>query len=397
MNILYYIPNISQKVGGIRQYSVALLKILAKDKTNKYFILHNVNDPQVVQVLEEHPHLQLIPTRISKEGFFEKFIKNVINFFNYYFLFTRRKRFKGFSFMNRLCRKYKIDIVHCPYQEAPTTTKAKILCTLHDVQELHFPEFFSPQQRLNRAYHYMDILQRADNVIVSYKHIKEDLLKYFPFLTNEKITVCLLEMQNLWFEKMNAQNLLEKSALNVPNRFLLYPANVWPHKNHLALLQAINILKEQDILINLVCTGHKRDHYQSTLEPFIKAKQLEKQIFFKGIVSEDELYSLYQNATGVVIPTLYEAGSFPLMESILMNIPVICAETTSLPETIDNQEFTFNPNDVKEISELVNKLWSDSNYREQSKKNNLTRQKHLKETNAFNIVQTIYSDLLAKA
>ncbi len=60
MNILYYIPDINQQMGGLRQYAVALLKILLKDKENKYFIYHEINDPEIMNVLAKNPHHVLI-------------------------------------------------------------------------------------------------------------------------------------------------------------------------------------------------------------------------------------------------------------------------------------------------------------------------------------------------
>ena len=90
---------------------------------------------------------------------------------------------------------------------------------------------------------------------------------------------------------------------------------------------------------------------------------LQNQFTLVGIVNEAELYNLYKNSQGVVIPTLYEAGSFPLVESILMEIPVICSNITSLPETIGNQEFIFDPNSVENIAKKIELLWINENYR----------------------------------
>ena len=63
------------------------------------------------------------------------------------------------------------------------------------------------------------------------------------------------------------------------------------------------------------------------------------------------------------MPTLYEAGSFPLMESILMGIPVVCSNVTSLPETIGDNQFVFDPNNINDIAEKIIKIWDDENYR----------------------------------
>ncbi len=207
------------------------------------------------------------------------------------------------------------------------------------------------------------------------------------------IQVCLLEMQNLWFEKLTANDLIDLKALDYPDRFLLYPANTWPHKNHKNLVEAVHLLAQSGRRIHIVCTGHQRDYYQEEIAPLIQKYGLHDQFTFPGIVEENHLYSLYQNCVGVVVPTLYEAGSFPLMESILMNVPVICAQTTSLPETIGNQEFVFSPTDPNEIAELMWKLWSDDDFRAQSKANNLERQPYLTNTNSLQIIQSVYEAL----
>ncbi|MEM1325334.1 MAG: glycosyltransferase family 1 protein [Bacteroidota bacterium] len=394
MKILYHIPNLSQENGGIRQYAVALLRILAQDKSNEYFVLHNVNDPQVMQVLEEFPHLHHVPPTFGRERKLEKLRTDIGTVFNYILLLAKRQKLASTSYINRICRKYKIDIVHCPHQFAAVTNR-KVICTMHDVQELHFPEFFSPRDRFVRAFDYLDALDRADKVVVSYQHIKDDLLKYFDGLKEDDIQVCLLEMQNLWFEKLTTADQVDLSTLDYPDRFLLYPANTWPHKNHKNLVEAVHLLAQSDKHVNVICTGHQRDYYHEEIAPLIEKYQLKDQFIFPSIVDEKQLYTLYQKCVGVVVPTLYEAGSFPLMESILMNVPVICAKTTSLPETIGNQEFVFSPTDPNKIAELMWKLWNEEDFRTKAKANNLERQPYLTNTNSLGIMQSIYQSLSA--
>mgnify|MGYP000645585168 FL=1 len=121
---------------------------------------------------------------------------------------------------------------------------------------------------------------------------------------------------------------------------------------------------------------------------------LQNQFTLVGIVNEAELYNLYKNSQGVVIPTLYEAGSFPLVESILMEIPVICSNITSLPETIGNQEFIFDPNSVENIAKKIELLWINENYRNASILNNQKQQRRLIETNAEKMILSIYNKLV---
>ena len=255
----------------------------------------------------------------------------------------------------------------CPHKYIPHSRKAKLIVTLHDVQELHFPENFSPEERAYRATTYLALLRKADQVIVSYEHIKKDLIKYFN-INSKKINVLLLNMINLWIDKFLGKDIVDVTPLGLPESFLLYPANTWLHKNHLRLMYAIAEAKEKhDIKINIVCTGHKNEHFRE-IENLVTQLNIADQVFFTGVVEEKVLYSLYKTCRGVIIPTTYEAGSFPLYESILLNIPVVCSNVTSLPETIGQNEFVFDPFKVEEITNLMIKLWNDNIFRAKNEK-----------------------------
>lgn len=392
MNILIFIPEISQEAGGVRQYAVALMHILAADESNRYFIYHDHEDDEIKKVLQLHSRLFLVKSSdVIVPGFtiWLNRIKRILNF-----LSRRLKLFSGFSYstvLDKICLKYNIDVIHCPYQYTPDTKIAKKITTLHDVQEMHFPEFFTPEQRAYRAVYYLKYMQEADTIIVSYEHVKQDLIKYFS-IPEGKIEVVLLNMDKLWFEQFSEKDIIDLNCLNLPTRYLLYPANTWHHKNHSRLLQAMAFLRDKfDCKVNIVFSGHLTAYYNTHLKNEVEFLNLDIQAFFIGVVDEKTLYTLYKSCVGVVVPTLYEAGSFPLVESILLNIPVICSNVTSLPETIGDDSFTFNPNNHMEIANVIKKLWELPEFRDRSKKNSYLMSDRLKNTNSLSKFKTLYN------
>jgi len=381
MNVLYFVPYIDQEMGGVRQYAVALLKILAGDNNNKYYVFHEVEDNEIIAVLANNPHLVRVRPKADSKNIVIQLFKKV-----------ERKLFKltpKYPF-DEVCDQYKIDIIHCPYQYLPQSGNRKSICTMHDVQELHFPQYFTPEERALRATNSMLAIKNADAIIVSYKHIKEDIIKFFN-PPAAKVHVCLLNMNNLWFDKYKATDVANETAFETPAKFILCPANTWEHKNHKILLEALLILKKTgQSEIKIICTGHKTDFYENVIKPFIEENDLHDQIFFKGIVDEKILYSFYKTCVGVVIPTLYEAGSFPLMESILLEAPVICADTTSLPDTIGDREFVFNPKDAVEVGEKIKLLWTDDNFRKRNIVNSRKQAGNLRNNDILNLITEIY-------
>ncbi|WP_143885572.1 glycosyltransferase family 4 protein [Chryseobacterium binzhouense] len=392
-NILFYIPNLSQDAGGVRQYAAGLLNLFT-DLIDKYHfcIYHDGNDEVIMNILIENPHLKHIKSQDYDFTKKEIFNQNLLRIYNRSKnLLIKKISFNKMTILDKIISLNNIDIIHCPYQYIPQKKNVKLITTLHDVQELYFPEFFTAEQRAYRAVHYKDYIDRADKVIVSYQHVKNDLVKFFAKDSN-KIDVLLLKMNKLWFSKYLNHKFTKPTS--VPEKFLLYPANFWKHKNHEKLVETIKYIKEhKGISVNLVLTGdHNFDHGRY-ITRMIKKYQLDNQIIILGIVDELTLYNLYKTTIGVVVPTLYEAGSFPLMESILMEIPVICSSTTSLPETIGNADFIFDPLSIEDMAEKILKLWLEVEYRTRSTNNCRKQQQRLIETDASQKLNKIYSDL----
>lgn len=357
IKVLYYIPDLKQEYGGVRQYAAALLKEISEIKGISIFVYHNSADPVILDIVNANKALHLIRNEDIIIANKYKLRRKIISLTNSLFLkllgCTIVDIYSESFFIDRLIKQFSIDIIHCPYQFIPQTKKAKLITTMHDVQELHFPKFFDANTRAYRAVNYLKFIQQSDKIVVSYNHIKRDIVEYFEKNEND-IEVLLLRMDNLWFSKFSNQ----RAAKIHSEKYLLYPANAWRHKNHINLFKAILLSRQKyktDIVIRL--TGDFNNDYGRELNKFVIDNYISDLIHFEGIVDELRLFELYKNAHGVVIPTLYEAGSFPLMESIIMGIPVICSNVTSLPETICNDSSIFNPYDVEDIEKSIRQLW----------------------------------------
>jgi glycosyltransferase involved in cell wall biosynthesis len=388
-NILFYIPTMNQRSGGIRQYSFNMLKMISENNTGefKFFIYHKRKDKLFLDIIDKNENFQLISTHF--------FPKTFIKLYNSLGKIVSALTLKKLTFKKQFCdfliNHYKIQIVHCPYQFIPKTQKAKLITTMHDVQELHFPEFFSEQEKQNRAVNYPDYMKRADTIVVSYNHIKEDLIHFFK-INSSKIYTLLIGLNDLWIAEYLNKGIRQEYKQDFSN-YLLYPANSWKHKNHITLFEALKVLKDQNKIVNFVCTGDFNNDFGNFLISKIEEFGLQNQIVLKGIVNQDDLYSIYQNASGVVVPTLYEAGSYPLYESLYIEKPVVCSNVTSLPETIGNEQFVFNPLDKNDIADKIEKLYFDENYRNDSKLNSMKMKNELKSNDSIQIIYSIYRSL----
>ncbi|RKD12404.1 hypothetical protein BCY91_12195 [Pelobium manganitolerans] len=388
MNILVYIPSISKKNGGIYQYTMGLLNVLKGSKKHQFFILNNESDDQLNTLIATQENFHSLNDRCLELP--NDWVNRVVR---------RGKRSLPNMFrpartpIEQIINNNRIALVHCPFQAYLNTGSTPFITTMHDVQELHFPEFFTSEERARRAVAYKEAIEQSNRVVVSYQHIKNDLVKFFD-VPASNIEVVLLDMTRLWIDDFSEQNLINIRDLAVPQKYLLYPAATWHHKNHITLLEALMSLKEEGTTVNIVFTGHLTEHYEEVLKPFVERHHLNDQCTFKGIVSDQELYSLYNYAQGVVIPTLYEAGSFPLYESILLNIPVICSDTTSLPETIGTSDYVFEATNVEALKGLIKNLYLDDHFRDKNKLWVIDRAATFRSATALGKFEKLYDSIM---
>jgi glycosyltransferase involved in cell wall biosynthesis len=345
MKIGYYIHHTSLKAGGIFTYSIGILKLLIKsDEIEKIYLIISPDQEKYFLKIIDSPKIKcevvdrknlIVNARFAISYLLSNAVALYRNFFE------KPARLKLLS---------RLSVLLNPYSKYITRSQIDLL---------HVPQQYSP-------------IYKSNHIIVSFDHIKHDLLKYFD-VKESKISICPPPFTEDWFlsKKLTSAEEL-KNKFHVENEFLLYPAATWKHKNHFNLFKALSLLNDEGLKAQLICTGNKTDYFED-LQKEIVELGLNDQVKFLGIVSEEDLIGLYKRASLVVIPTLYEAGSGPLYEAMRYSVPVICSDVTSLPDTMGAKKYIFNPNNINEIASLIKKMLQKKNFRSENLNNSAER------------------------
>jgi glycosyltransferase involved in cell wall biosynthesis len=243
----------------------------------------------------------------------------------------------------------------------------------HDLQYLHYPEYFSPnayawRQRLDRA-----ALSSAETVTVSSNWGKSDIIRHFG-IDPEKIQVIPGAPPMEVYSEASKEVSAEVSKIyKLRTPFAFYPAMTWEHKNHLRLLEALALLRDKHgIKVRLICTGSQNDFW-GTIECKLNSLCLQDQVRFLGLVPAQHVRAIYRLAEFVVIPTLFEATSGPLLEAWLEGTPATCSTATSLPEQAGEAALLFDPLSVESIAEAVGRMSRDPGLRQRLKEQGARR------------------------
>jgi glycosyltransferase involved in cell wall biosynthesis len=255
-----------------------------------------------------------------------------------------------------------MDVVHFPLQTAFTTTLPSIYQP-QDLQHLHYPQYFSRYQISKRETLYRAFCKNASLVALLSRWGKADLVRQYGF-NDQKVAVvpgAAITRNYPVPSKSDLSALKTQLGLDCP--FFFYPAQTFPHKNHLALLQAFSLLNKQGQKAALVCTGSLTPHFKK-IKLLIQNLQLQSQTRFLGWVTPLQLHGLYQMAHGLVFPSQFEGWGLPITEAFDTGLPVAASNTTSIPEQTAGAALLFNPDDPQDIATALRRMLTEKGLRQ---------------------------------
>lgn len=255
------------------------------------------------------------------------------------------------------------DVIHFPKQDG-FQTRVPHIYHPHDLQHCYLPEHFSPWQVRDRDGRYRQLIDSAALVAVSCDWIKGDIISQYG-IAPEKIAVVPLAPAVQAYPLPSALRGAEiRQTLGLPEAYLLYPAQTWPHKNHIRLLEALNDALAANPDLYLVCCGSQNASF-GPIDDAIARLCLRDSVRFTGYVSEEVLLALYSGARAVVFPSLFEAaGGFgPVAEAWALGVPVAVSDVCGFRAEVADAALLFNPIDTKSISASISSIWDDVDLR----------------------------------
>lgn len=225
-----------------------------------------------------------------------------------------------------------------------------------DLQHLHLPELFTQAEIISRETRYRRFCDQAAAVAVASRWARADLLHHYR-LPEDKVIVVPMASVLAAYTPPTADDLAQAARkFALPERFIFYPAQTWPHKNHLSLLDALALLRADGLTVPLVCTGTLNDFY-SRIAAHVRRLGLEQQVKFLGYVAPVDVQCLYRLAEAVVIPSRFEGWGLPVSEAFAAGVPVAASTATSLPEVVGDAGLLFDPARPTEIAATIRRLW----------------------------------------
>lgn len=225
----------------------------------------------------------------------------------------------------------------------------KIVTTVHDFSFVLHKEFH-PKERIEYFEKYfLKNIVKSDILITGSEFSKQEILERLNF-SAEKIKVIYHGINHNLFKIYTDINI----TFDLPKNFIFSVGSIEPRKNLLGLLKAYNLLSSEiKKEYKLVLAGFKGWENKEIVDLINQDK---KNIFYLGFISDEELAKVYNLSRCFLFPSFYEGFGLPVLEAMACGTPVICSNTSSLPEVGGDAVLycdAYNVNDIKEKIELL--------------------------------------------
>ena len=261
--------------------------------------------------------------------------------------------------------KPKPDVFFAPIHYAPRFCPAPLVLGIMDLSFLHFPEMFKKRDLYKLRNWTAYSVRKARRIITISQSTKDDIIKKYQIEAGRIAVVYpgikLNENLKMKNEELKFQISNLKKKYGVEEDYILYVGTLQPRKNLVRLIEAFISVNSRQQTVNgkkklkLVIAGKKGWMYEEIFKK-VKELNLEKEVVFTGYVPDEELPILYKGAKCFALVSLYEGFGFPVLEAMSMGVPVVCSNSSSLPEVAGEAAILVDPKNVEDIKGGIEKI-----------------------------------------
>ena len=208
-------------------------------------------------------------------------------------------------------------------------------------------------------------IYKADDIIAVSHNTKKDILKFYPDINPEKITVIPVST--------NKDILQKQPMFELPKKYFLYVGGrSYDYKNFGRFFNvAMKILKNNEEIHLLIVGGEKLEGKEKEI---LERTGVEKRVHVVS-ASDNELAYIYERAECFIHPSLYEGFGVTILEAFTNRCPVVCSDASSFPEVAEDAAIYFDPMSEESMYEKIMQVLSSDTLKNKLRENGIEQLK----------------------
>jgi glycosyltransferase involved in cell wall biosynthesis len=259
-------------------------------------------------------------------------------------------------------RRCRLDLVHDPAGIAPFPFGRRIapfrrVVTVYDAIGYRYPEGYPWLNNLLQRRYLPAMLPHVDAVITGSRHARADLERFLPRLPLP-VHVVPPALSGRFHPVNEAERRSILARLGLQRPYVLSVSALQERKNLRRLVRAFATLHVRRPEYQLVLAGAPLWRYAS-LQQDIEQVGLTGHVVTPGYVADADLAALYSGAAVFAFPSLYEGFGLPVLEAMACATPVVCSNTSSLPEAAGDAALLVDPTDTDALADGMEQVLID--------------------------------------
>jgi glycosyltransferase involved in cell wall biosynthesis len=270
------------------------------------------------------------------------------------------------TWFERSLTEQRIDVIWFAtnYVERCDLPYVMTVFDIEHVRQPWFPEVSAGGEWERRHHHYSRFIPKATRVIVPNEAGRNQVVQHFR-IDPERVLCLGHPTPSFALEAARREPLPRERVdkLNVSLPYLLYPAQFWPHKNHVTAVRVLAALNRMYDPPDLICVGidkGTKDHVMREAN----ALGVGHRVHTPGRVDQSRLISLYQHADALLYPSLFGPDNLPPLEAMALGCPVVAARVSGAEEQLGKAAVLVDAFDVEAYAEAVRRLRDEPYWRD---------------------------------
>lgn len=279
--------------------------------------------------------------------------------------------------LNWIARRHAIDLMIFSGTTADVSLyRGRQIFSFTDICHVfysQFPELVANGELRRRNIMFGHGVRRADQIIVESEQLRGDTVRYYG-ADPAKIAILPQTVSRTLTAPSESDVDSETIAFaeSLPDRFLFYPAQLWPHKNHHRLLLALSMLADEFPDLHLVLAGSRKAG-DETIFTEIARLGLGDRVRWLGYVADKFMPVLYRKATALVMPTYLGPTNIPTLEAFFFGCPAIISDLPGVREQTEDAAAFFDPDSADDMAQTIRLVLTDDNLRERLRRRGAER------------------------
>lgn len=283
------------------------------------------------------------------------------------------RRLFGTGRRNRIeaaLRRENIRVVGPLPHPAMLCKHARNIAWIPDFQPFFLRHLYDKEEIKKVSIRTKRLLEGCEKVIVSSEDSRNALGQFFP---KHVAKACVLRFPSIFaFHPPAVEPVPAFVKYSLPTKFILVANQLWKHKNHSVVPEALAILRDRGIEVPCVMTGLPsdfRDRSNSNLSALLqKIATLKVWDLCRvlGHVPRVDLVSFLRTASALVQPSCFEGWNTTVQDAQALGCPLLVSDLPVHREQCQDRAVFFEATDPGVLADVIASHWATSSARPDS-------------------------------